>query len=102
MDLKLNITDIIPLENCCWEKSFEKVKSNLKAMYKRGQNTLNYNLLLDKDILPVKPSTINLIDFGENSPMNCTNDKLNNNGFQGTNLSKINLKLDTSKEYARQ
>ena len=36
MDLKLNITDIIPLENCCWEKSFEKVKSNLKAMYKRG------------------------------------------------------------------
>ena len=45
-------TDIIPIVNYAWEKSFACVDSNLKAIKSRGWNPLNFNLLTAKQIQP--------------------------------------------------
>jgi hypothetical protein len=44
-DQKFVVTDIIPLINTAWAKSFAKVDSSRKAILRRGWNPLNYVLL---------------------------------------------------------
>ena len=45
-------TDIIPIINHAWDRSFARVESNKKAISDRGWSPLNYNLLTNKQILP--------------------------------------------------
>ena len=45
-------TDIIPMVNYAWSKSFARVDTNKKAIASRGWNPLNYNLLTNKQITP--------------------------------------------------
>ena len=54
---KLNLvcTDIIPIVNAAWKKSFAKTKSNLKAIRDRGWGPLNKVLLHHPEILSSKP-----------------------------------------------
>ena len=42
--------EIIPLLNTAWERSFERVLSNRKAIADRGCNPLNRNILLDSTL----------------------------------------------------
>ena len=93
---------MILLMNHCQKKSFRKVEINLKALCAREWNPLNYNLILNKDILLAKPSAIDLMNCAANGLMNCANDKLNDNSFKCANSPKIDLKINTSEEYARQ
>ena len=41
-------TDIIPIVNYAWEKSFARVDLNLKAIISRGWNPMNYHLLTSR------------------------------------------------------
>jgi hypothetical protein len=50
-------TDIIPILNFAWERSFVKVKSNKKAIAERGWFPCNRSLLLRPDILLTKPAS---------------------------------------------
>ena len=59
LDIKLTIhidpvslcsTDLIPLVNIAWEKSFQRVHLNRKAIAERGWQLLNRNILLYKEI----------------------------------------------------
>ena len=43
-------TDIVPLVNIAWEKSFTRSDINKKAIVERGWIPLNRNLLLYKEI----------------------------------------------------
>ncbi len=43
-------TDIVPLVNFAWDKSFTRIELNKKAITDRGYNPLNDQLLLDKSI----------------------------------------------------
>ena len=45
-------TDIIPIINYSWQKSFAKVDTNKKAIAARGWGPLNYNLLTSNQIQP--------------------------------------------------
>ena len=45
-------TDIIPIINYAWERSFGQVESSKRAISDRGWCPLNYNLLTNKQILP--------------------------------------------------
>jgi len=45
-------TDIIPIINFAWERSFAQVESSKRAISDRGWCPLNYNLLTNKQILP--------------------------------------------------
>ena len=45
-------TDIIPIVNYAWERSFVKVDNNKKAITARGWGPLNYNLLINSQIQP--------------------------------------------------
>ena len=45
-------TDISPMINHAWERSFAQVESNKKAISDRGWSPLNYNLLTNKQNLP--------------------------------------------------
>ena len=47
----IDTTDIIPIVNIAWNKSFAKVASNKKAICKRGWLPFNQALLLDKKIV---------------------------------------------------
>ena len=49
-DCSLKPTDLIPLINVAWEKSFARVQQNKKAIAERGWNPLNYNLLTNPDL----------------------------------------------------
>jgi hypothetical protein len=48
--IALTGSDIIPLVNIAWDKSFANVTTNQKAIAERGWGPLNYNLLLHKEI----------------------------------------------------
>ena len=50
-------TDIIPIANYSWNKSFAKVESNKKAIAARGWCPLNYNLLTNSQIQPTMTKT---------------------------------------------
>ena len=41
----LTKTDVIPIVNYSWKKSFDKAESNRKAIAERGWNPLNYIVL---------------------------------------------------------
>ena len=45
LDTHLKKTDIIPIVNYCWDRSFARTMSNRKAIAMRGWNPLNYVLL---------------------------------------------------------
>ena len=45
-------TDIIPIINYAWDKSFARLYPNQKAIVARGWSPLNYNLLTHKQIQP--------------------------------------------------
>ena len=45
-------TDIIPIVNYAWKRSFAKVDTNKKAIAARGWGPLNYNLLTNSQIQP--------------------------------------------------
>ena len=45
IDTNIRKTDVIPIVNYCWDRSFAKVKSNQKAIAERGWNPLNYYIL---------------------------------------------------------
>ena len=49
-DCSLKPTDLIPLINIAWGKSFARVEQNKKAIAERGWNPLNYNLLTNSDL----------------------------------------------------
>ena len=48
-------TDIIPLINMAWPKSFGRKEAAKRAIAERGWNPLNYNLLLKPEIVRTKP-----------------------------------------------
>ena len=52
MNAKLEIqpTDIVPMINHAWDRSFAREESNKKAIYERGWYPYNRNLLLHPDI----------------------------------------------------
>ena len=50
----LERTDIVPIINYAWEKSFAKIDSNKRAIAERGWNPLNRNLLKHPAILNTK------------------------------------------------
>jgi len=54
--LNLTRTDIIPIVNFAWEKSFNRVDTNLKAIRERGWGPLNRLLLTHPEIISSKPS----------------------------------------------
>ncbi len=56
---KLNLlrTDIIPIVNAAWTKSFAKTNSNLKAIQDRGWGPLNKVLLHHPEICSSKPTS---------------------------------------------
>ena len=43
-------TDIVPLVNFAWDKSFTRIELNKKAIADRGWDPLNYQMLIDKSI----------------------------------------------------
>lgn len=49
-------TDIIPLVNCAWERSFARRESNKKAISTRGWNPLNRGCLKDPEVMATKPA----------------------------------------------
>jgi hypothetical protein len=59
--VELVSTDIIPLVNYAWERSFMKVESNKRAICDRGWYPLNRNLLLE----PILRETMTLKDLEE-------------------------------------
>ena len=50
-------TDIIPIVNYAWKRSFAKVDTNKKAIAARGWGPLNYNLLTNSQIQPTMTKT---------------------------------------------
>lgn len=56
LETKLKRSDIIPLINMAWKKSFAKTESNRRAIAERGWNPLNRRLLKDPFILNTKDS----------------------------------------------
>ena len=50
----LERTDIVPIVNYAWNRSFAKVESNKKAIAERGRNPLDRRLLLHPQILNTK------------------------------------------------
>ena len=49
-DASLRPTDLMPLINIAWSKSFARIKQNKKAILERGWNPLNYNLITNQDL----------------------------------------------------
>ena len=49
-DTHLKKTDIIPIINYCWDRSFARTITNKKAIAMRGWNPLNYVLLDSPEI----------------------------------------------------
>lgn len=68
MPIKIEKTDIIPLCNSAWEKSFARVNLNRKALSERGWFPMNYALLLNEEILLTKLETIDLSEEAESRP----------------------------------
>ena len=54
----LEKSDILPLVNKVWQRSFADKEGNSKAIRERGWNPLNYVLLTDKEILNTKPEVL--------------------------------------------
>jgi hypothetical protein len=52
-------TDIIPIDNYAWKRSFDAIESNKKATSERGWHPCNRNLLLNPEVLCTKTSTEN-------------------------------------------
>ena len=50
-------TDIVPIVNYSWNRSFAKVETNKKAFTAIGWCTLNYNLLTNTQIQPTMTKT---------------------------------------------
>ena len=48
--MELLPSDIMPIVNHAWKKSFGNLSNTRKAIYHRGWYPLNRNLLLDKDL----------------------------------------------------
>ena len=46
----LSHTDLMPIINKAWDKSFARIRHNKNAIADRGWNPLNYNLLLNPEI----------------------------------------------------
>ena len=89
MDLKLEVSDVIPLINRCWAKSFSRKDRNQKAIAHRGWYLLNYNLLTDSKIIQTKLPTIDLtIDTDSLSTASYNSNKLNNPIGSKINSSK--------------
>jgi hypothetical protein len=76
-------TDIVPLVNQAFPKSFGNSKSVIKVIAERGWNPLNYNLLT------VLPDTKDVVDLTVNST--CTNTTLC--------LPQINITEDAGTKY---
>lgn len=49
-DSSLRPTDLMPLINIAWERSFARVEQNKRAIVERGWNPLNYNLLTNSEL----------------------------------------------------
>jgi hypothetical protein len=47
-------TDIIPIINYAWDRSFARCESNKTAIVERGWNPLNYSLLTDPEVIRTK------------------------------------------------
>jgi len=56
-DSSLRPTDLIPLINIAWNKSFARKSTNKKAIALRGWNPLNYYLLLDPELRATMTTT---------------------------------------------
>ena len=57
MKIEINCTDIVPIINEAWEKSFLKVKLSKQAIAMHVWNLLKRNLLMDLKILKTKPKS---------------------------------------------
>ena len=94
-DASLRPTDLMPLINIAWDKSFARNHQNKKAIVDRGWNHLNYNLLTEPDLratmtigekvsehskitLPpsMQPENINNSDSNQTSSDNSTASKI--------------------------
>jgi hypothetical protein len=68
MPITIEKTDVIPLTNYAWKRSFARKESNQKALCARGWNPLNYNLLLHPEIAATKPITAKPITANQAEP----------------------------------
>jgi len=106
-EMNLLRTDVIPIVNYAWERSFARVQSNLKAIQDRGWGPLNKILLSHPEIIGIKisvdtPPPINTSDSDTttspqppSSPSNsnnqevCIEDINFNTGFAGNIITNI-------------
>jgi hypothetical protein len=68
MPITIEKTDVIPLMNYAWKRSFARKESNQKALCARGWNPLNYNLLLHPEIAATKTITAKPITANQAEP----------------------------------
>ena len=61
-DCSLKPTDLMPLMNIVWGKSFARVEQNKKALAERGWNHINYNLLTNSDLRAIMTVAERLTD----------------------------------------
>ena len=58
LPLTFKPTDIIPIVNRAWNRSFAKADSNRRAIVDRGWYPCNYNLLTKPEVLRTKPNSL--------------------------------------------
>ena len=119
-DSSLRPTDLIPLINIAWNKSFARIDTNRKAIAARGWNPLNYHLLMDpelratmtaseiqnescKIILPssMKPNQVSASSSSINNETSSTSDAppdSHNIETTGTQQSSLNFSTGVSAE----
>ena len=93
---KLNLvrTDVIPIVNYAWTRSFAKERTNLKAISDQGWGPLNRILLSHAEIQSTNLRNESSIEttrnngLNDNSPITVTDVNING-GFAGTVIASI-------------
>lgn len=104
--LNLTKTDIVPIVNYAWERSFARVATNLKAVQERGWGPLNQALLLHPQIASTNKdessTVLDQIDVPVVSPTINNELDLSNlnmvNGFAGDTLCSIIRRLQRDEQ----
>ena len=95
--LNLQRTDIIPIVNYAWARSFARVNTNIKARQARGWGPLNQILLSHPDILCTKPKSSN--ENNEELPnINVSNDPTVSSSVCSTPSLSDSLDSDATKK----
>ena len=92
--LSLQKTDVMPILNYSWERSFSIILDNKNVMLRRVCNPINRALLIDPEILKTKQDTSNIVSLARgNDPHGkgvITLDNLNlMEGFSGRKMTQL-------------